>query len=132
MDNPENMKHWQRGLINYKLLFGSKRQVGAIMRLKYKIGKRKISLIETITKRNFPTEFHATYERKGVYNIQKNYFIKINENTTKWISDSEFLFSSILMKGIGFFSPNSFKKQSLIYAEDFKAYAEKGISVFNT
>ena len=38
------------------------------------MGKREMEMIETIIKRNFPEEFHSTYDAKGVHNIQKNYF----------------------------------------------------------
>ncbi|NJB70594.1 hypothetical protein GGR42_001056 [Saonia flava] len=129
LDNADNMKHWQRGLVKYELLSGSAGQEGARMSLDYKMGKREMSLIETIIKRNFPEEFHATYDTKGVHNIQKNYFEEVDANTTKWISKSEFQFSSFMMKAMGFLMPGAFKKQSYKYAEDFKAFAEKGISV---
>lgn len=132
LDNPENMKHWQRGLVNYELLSGTIGQEGARMSLNYKLGKREMSLIETIIKRNFPEEFHTTYDTKGVHNIQKNYFKEVDENTTKWISESEFLFSGFMMKIMGFLMPSALKKQSRKYAEDFKAFAENGISVLNS
>jgi len=86
-------------------------------------------MIETILKRNFPHEFHATYDAKGVHNIQKNYFKAVNENTTKWISESEFEFSGFFMKLMGFLMPGMFKKQSVKYLKDFKAFAEEGTSL---
>lgn len=131
LDDPENMKHWQRGLVNYELLSGSMGQEGARMSLNYKLGKREMSLVETIIKRNFPEESHTTYDTKGVHNIQKNYFKEVDENTTKWISESEFLFSGFMMKIMGFLMPSAFKKQSRKYAEDFKAFAENGTSVLD-
>ncbi|PCJ96960.1 MAG: hypothetical protein COA50_06635 [Flavobacteriaceae bacterium] len=131
LDSLENMKHWQRGLVNYELLSGTLGQEGARMSLNYKLGKREMFLIETIIKRNFPDEFHATYDAKGVHNIQKNYFKEVDEHTTKWVSESEFQFSGLMMKIMGFLMPDAFKKQSRKYAEDFKAFAENGISVRN-
>ena len=71
-----------------------------------------------------PHEFHVTYDAKGVHNIQRNYFKAIDENTSKWISESEFEFNGIFMKLMGFFMPGIFKKQSLKYLKDFKAFAE--------
>ncbi len=129
LDNPENMKHWQKGLVSYKQLSGIPGQEGAKMELNYDMGKRKLTLIETIIKRNLPYEFHATYDAKGVHNIQKNYFNDIGENTTKWISEAEFEFSGFLMKAMAFLMPGAFKKLSLKYPQDFKAFAEEGISV---
>ena len=131
MDNPKNMKHWQRGLTGYKELSEVPGKEGSKMELYYKMGKRDIILIETILKYNMPYEFHATYDTKGVHNIQKNYFKDIDGHTTKWISETEFQFSSFFMKLIGFLMPGSFKKQSMKYAQDFKAFAENGTSVAN-
>lgn len=128
LDNAENMKHWQRGLVDYELLSGTPGEEGARMNLKYKMGKREIEMVETIIKRNFPEEFHATYDAKGVHNIQKNYF-KEENGKTRWISESEFQFSSFGMKLMAFLMPGAFKKQSMKYATDFKNFAEKGISV---
>ncbi|MEM7382257.1 MAG: SRPBCC family protein [Bacteroidota bacterium] len=129
LDNPDNMKHWQRGLTDYKQISGNPGDEGAKMELHYKMGKREMVLVETIIKRNLPYEFHTTYDTKGVHNIQKNYFNDLDDNTTKWISESEFQFSGFMMKVMGFLMPGAFKKQSLKYLQDFKAFAEKGTSV---
>ena len=129
LDNPENMKHWQKGLVSYQHLSGTHGQEGAKMELHYDMGKRKLVLIETIIKRNLPYEFHATYDAKGVHNIQKNYFKDIDGHSTKWISEAEFQFSGFMMKVMAFFMPGAFKKQSLKYLQDFKAFAEEGVSV---
>lgn len=130
MDNPENMKHWQRGLMAYEQLSQSPGQEGARMSLNYQMGKREMVMVETIIKRNLPEEMHTTYDTKGVHNIQKNYF-KEEDGKTRWISESEFQFSGLGMKLMGFLMPGAFKKQSLKYMEDFKNFAEKGISVLD-
>ncbi|WP_318345831.1 SRPBCC family protein [Flagellimonas baculiformis] len=130
MDSPENMKHWQRGLVAYEQLSQNPGQEGARMSLSYQMGKREMELVETIIKRNLPEEMHATYDTKGVHNIQKNYF-KEEDGKTRWISESEFQFSGLGMKLMGFLMPGAFKKQSLKYMEDFKSFAEKGISVLD-
>lgn len=74
MDDPENMKHWMRGLVSYEYLSGEPGTEGARMNMKFKMGKRDMEMVETIIKRNMPEEFHATYDAKGVHNIQKNFF----------------------------------------------------------
>ncbi|MEM9143822.1 MAG: SRPBCC family protein [Bacteroidota bacterium] len=129
LDDPENMKHWQRGLQGYSQLSGSPGKAGAQMELRYKMGKRDMVLVETVLKNDFPHEFHATYDTKGVHNVQKNYFTDLEGTRTRWKSESDFQFSSFMMKAMGFLMPGAFKKQSRIYAEDFKAFAEKGSSV---
>lgn len=129
LDNVENIKHWQRGLVSAEHISGTPGEVGAKMKLSYKFGKREMELMETITKRNFPHEFHATYDTKGMHNIQENYFEAVGMDQTKWTSKSEFIASSFMLRMMMFLMPGAFKKQSKIYMEDFKNFAEKGTSV---
>jgi len=123
-DNPDNMKHWQEGFISLEHLTGTPGEKDATSKLLYKMGKREIEMIETIIKRDLPNEFSATYEAKGVWNLNKNYFTGLNENTTNWKTDVEFKFKGF-MKIISFLMPGSFKKQSLKFMKDFKAFAEQ-------
>lgn len=129
LDNIDNMKHWQKGLVSSEHISGTPGEVGAKMRLNYKMGKRDLTLIETITKRNLPNEFHGTYTTKGMHNIQENYFEETPEGHTKWISNCEFIPSGFVMKAMVFLMPGAFKKQSKQYMIDFKNFVEKGISV---
>ena len=131
LDSAENMKHWQKGFISYEVLSEDPRSVGAQMKLEYQMGKRNMVLTETILKMDFPREFHATYDAKGVHNIQKNYFHEVDAQTTKWVSENEFQFGSFMMKAMGFLMPGAFKKQSMVYLIDFKNFAEKGISLLD-
>jgi hypothetical protein len=128
-DSEENIKHWQAGFISLEPITEIQGETGSKAKLKYKMGKREMELIETITHKNLPKEFHGTYETKGVFNAQENYFEEIDANTTKWVSKTEFKFSGFMMKVMGFLMPNAFKKQSCKYMSDFKNFAEKGISV---
>lgn len=129
LDSTENIKHWQRGLVSAEHLSGTPGEVGAKMKLSYKLGKRDMELVETITKRNFPNEFHGTYDAKGMHNIQENYFEETPDGKTKWISTSEFIASSFALRVMMFLMPGAFKKQSKQYMIDFKNFVEKGTSV---
>lgn len=131
LDNPDNMQHWMRGLLSHNMISGEPGHEGARMNMKFKRGKGEMEMVETIIKRNFPEEFHAAYDTKGVHNIQRNYF-KEENGKTRWISESEFQFAGFGMKLIGFLMPGAFKKQSMKYAQDFKNFAEKGTSVTNS
>nr|WP_299383984.1 SRPBCC family protein [Allomuricauda sp.] len=131
LDDPENMKHWQKGLVGYEHLSNNPGTEGAQMGLKYKMGKREFEMVETIIKRNFPDEFHTTYDTKGVHNIQKNFFEE-EDGKTIWTSESEFQFSGLGMKLMAFLMPGAFKKQSMKYLSDFKAFAESGTSVLDS
>lgn len=130
LDKPENMKHWQRGLVDYQHLSDRPGTEGAQMNLKYKMGKREFEMVETILKRDLPHALHTTYDTKGVHNIQKNFFTEEN-GKTKWTSESEFQFSGFGMKLMAFLMPGAFKKQSMKYLQDFKAFAENGTSVLD-
>jgi hypothetical protein len=122
-DSEENLFKWQPELLSFEHLSGEKGEVGAKSKMNYKMGKREIEMIETITVKNLPKEFTATYEAKGVWNKMKNYFEEIDDHSTRWRSDSHFEFSGF-MKLIGLFMPDSFKKQSQKSLEQFKAFAE--------
>lgn len=125
MEDPASFKYWQKGFISYRHLSGKPGEEGARAKLKYKIGKREISMIETIVKRMVPRKLHLSYEAKGVYNLQKNYFQEEEKTKTLWIADYEFKFSGF-MRLMGFFMPGAFKKQSFTYMKDFKTFAEEG------
>ena len=131
MDNVENMKHWQSGLVSAEHISGDPGQLGAKMKLNYLFGKRKMEIIETITKRNFPNEFHTNYSTKTMHNVQQNYFEKTSDGFTKWTCQSEFMPLNFRMRIILFFMPRAFKKQTLNYMQDFKNFAENGTSVTN-
>lgn len=122
-DSEENLFKWQPELLSFEHLSGEKGEVGAKSKMTYKMGKREIDMIETIMVMNLPKEFSATYEAKGVWNEMKNYFEEIDDQTTRWRSDSYFKFSGF-MKLIGLLMPGSFKKQSQKSLEQFKAFAE--------
>ena len=122
-DNADNLKKWMEGLQSYEHISGTAGQPGAKSKLFFKMGKREIEMIETITVKNLPDEFTGTYEAKGVFNIVKNKFEKLSDTKTKYITENEFQFSGF-MKIIGFLMPGAFKKQSFKYLKLFKEFAE--------
>lgn len=123
-DNPENMNKWMDGLLSFESVFGTLRQPDAKSKHKFKMGEPEIEMSETVTVRNLPDEFSGTYETKGVFNIVKNKFVKISDDKTKYIVESEFQFTGF-MKFAAFLMPNTFKKRSMKYLVDFKEFVEK-------
>ena len=123
-DSTENLYKWQPGLISFEHESGTAGEVGAKSRLEYKMGKREVKMVETITVRNFPDEFSAIYEAKGVWNEVKNYFHEVDENTTKWVGENEFRCNGF-MKLFALLLPGSFKKETMKYLKYFKEFAEK-------
>ena len=124
-DSEENLFKWQPELLSLEHLSGEKGKAGSKTTMKYKMGKREIDMIETITLNDLPREFTAIYEAKGVWNEMKNVFEEIDAKSTLWRSDSYFKFSGF-MKLMGFFMPGAFKKQSQQALDRFKAFAESG------
>lgn len=131
MDSIENMKHWQEGLVSTEHISGTPGEFGAKMKLNYDFGNRKMELIETITKRNFPNEFHATFNTKGMHNIQQNYFESTDIGHTKWVSKNEFQPTTFAMSAMLFLMPRAFKKQTKKFMNNFKNFVENGTSVAN-
>lgn len=123
-DNPDNLQHWQPGFLSVELLEGMAGQPGAKSRLRYQMGKQEIEMIERITKRDLPAEFSAKYEAKNVENWVVNRFERIDEQTTRWQTENRFKFTG-LMRLMGFLMPGAFRKQSYVYLEKFKTFAEQ-------
>ena len=128
LTDPDNLKHWQKGFVCITHMKGAPGKEGCKSKLKYRIGKRKMTLTETISKVDLPSELHLTYQTNGVLNLQKNFF-RPTQNGTKWTSETEFRFTSIYMKTMGLLLPRAFKKQSWEYMTDFKDFAENGATV---
>ncbi len=121
-DNVENMKKWMVGLKSFEAISGEPGQEGAKSHLVFEQNGRTIEMVETITTRNFPDEFSGTYEAKGVMNWVNNYFHAEGEKT-RWVSENVFEFSGF-MKVFAFFMKGAFSKQSRVYMENFKKFAE--------
>lgn len=122
---PELAKEWQEGLKEMTPLTGTPGEVGSTARLSYQMGKRELTMVETITEKNLPDSFVGTYETDGVWNEVRNEFVEVDGGKTQWICHNTFKFSSFPMKVMGFLMPGMFKKQSLKMMEAFKAMAEK-------
>ena len=62
-------------------------------------------------------------------NFIDNRFVVVSENETRWEMDNVFEFAGFMMKVMGTLMPFMFKKQTMTYAQNFKAWAEDGKSV---
>ena len=121
-DNPDNMPHWQPSLLSFTHLTGEAGQAGATSELKYQMGKREVVMIETITERNLPNTFSATYETKGVWNQVSNHFVE-QDGKTLWTINTVFKCTGIL-RIMAWLMPGMFKKQTTADMLNFKAFAE--------
>ncbi|EPR73374.1 hypothetical protein ADIWIN_1404 [Winogradskyella psychrotolerans RS-3] len=128
-NSADNLKHWQEGLVSTEHISGIPNELGAKMKLNFSFGKRKMEIIETVTKQDFPNEFHATYATKGVRNIQENYFKATENNITQWTSITDCQPTSFKISLMLFLIPSAFKKQTKTYMTNFKKFVEQGISI---
>ena len=124
-DDPENLKKWQPELVSFDHVSGEAGQPGAKSKLVYLMGKGECEMIETIETRNLPDEFTGTYETKGVFNRVENHFKPVGADQTHWTTNTEFQFTSIGMKLMGFFMKKAFTKQTMSFMQKFKDFAEK-------
>ncbi len=123
-DNPDNMGKWMEGLQSYEHISGEPGHPGAKTKMKFKIGRREVEMVETIISRNLPAEYTVTYDAKDVHNIVINRFIPLDNSRTKYLTENEFQFSGY-MKLFGFFLPGTFKKASMKYLTAFKEFAKR-------
>ena len=122
-DNQDNYSKWMKGLESYENIEGKQGQEGAKNRFIFKMGKRKMQMVETVLKHDLPQQYLVSYEVNGVYNEVDNRFEKIDDQKTLYTTKQYFKFKG-MMKIMAFFIGKSFKKQSLKYANDFKKFVE--------
>jgi uncharacterized membrane protein len=122
-DNPDNLKKWQPELLSLESLTGIPGEEGSTTKLKYKVGRRKIWMTETITDKKLPNERTEIYETRGVYNVVKNRFIPAAGDKTVLVSEQEFEFKGI-KKLVAIMKPDNFIKETRQRLLNFKEFAE--------
>lgn len=125
----EHIIHWHRGMVMIEHLSGIPNELGAKMKLHYKIGGRNLNQIETITHKNLPHELHCSYATKALDHLQENFFKATSQNQTRWTSINECMPLNFNMRLKLWLMPRAFKKQTLLTMKDFKNYVENGTSV---
>lgn len=123
-DSFENLQKWQPTLKRWEHLEGTPGQAGARTKLIYDERGKEVEMLETITKRDLPREFSATYEAKGVKNWISNQFMEDGAEKTIWVNRNEFKFRGI-MKFFALFMKGAFPKQTLKDMNRFKEFVEK-------
>lgn len=137
--DPANGPKWLRGLVRHEPLKGEHGQLGTESRVVFRTGRQEMEMTETITRRE-PANLHGIpkdavvhFEReivaKGMWNVVSDRLTETGPETTHWVSESEYRFGSLPMRLVGLLMPGAFRKQSLQFMEDFKAFAEQGKDV---
>jgi hypothetical protein len=137
--DPAHLPKWLRGLVLHEPLRGTHGQVGTTSRVVMQMGTKTMELTETITRRE-PVGLHSIpkgsvvhFDREivgeGMWSAVRDRLTEAGPDTTLWVSESEYRFSSLLMRLVGLLMPGAFHKQSLQHMQDFKAFAEQGKDV---
>jgi hypothetical protein len=137
--DPAHIPKWLRGVVLHEPVSGVHGQLGTKSRVVMQSGKRQIECTETITRRepadlhDIPKEVVVHFDREidgaGMWNVVRDRLTEPGPGTTLWESESEFRFSSVLMRLMGLLMPSAFHKQSQQHMQDFKAFAEQGKDV---
>lgn len=122
-----NYEAWKKDFIRYEPVSGLPEEVGAITKLIFK----RVTLMETITSKNLPSEISEKYEHKrgdktALFHKTSNRFSEQRENKT--LLETEM----VITKVIGFFPriimtlmAGAGKKYALDQLKKFKAFAER-------
>jgi carbon monoxide dehydrogenase subunit G len=137
--DPAQMPKWLRGLVLHEPLEGVHGQVGTTSRVVMQMGRQRMEATETITRREpadlreIPKGTVVHFDREivggGMWSAVRDRLTEAGPETTLWVSESEYRFSSVLMRLLGRLMPGAFRKQSLQHLQDFKAFAERGKDV---
>jgi len=130
-ENRDNLYAWQPGLESFEHVSGEPGHPGAKSKLVYLNGKQRIELTETITKRELPVEYNASFDSDIGINTIQNRFIELGPQRTQWVSTVQYEFAGFMMKMMGFVVPGMFRKQNLKFMNYFKAFCEDGADVRN-
>ena len=127
LENHDNYFKWDNTLESYETFIGDPGEVGAKTRYFFKLGKKKndiIEAIETVTYRDFPKEYNATYETMGFKIMQRNFFERKSQNITQWIIEQECELNG-MNRLFSWLFRLAFKKRIQKSMIQFKKFAEK-------
>ena len=117
------MFKWMPTLTDFKPISGTPGDVGAVAELTHKMGKRTVTMRETVTKKELPELYCGTYTAKGCVNHVENVLLEVGPSKTKWIVRTEFICTGLMWLMVKVM-PGGFKKQTRLYMKSFKEFAE--------
>ncbi len=140
--DPAHLPKWLRGLVLHEPLSGEHGQLGTRSRVVMQMGQRQLECTETITRREpsdlreIPKTSVVQFDREivgeGMWSAVRDRLTEATPETTLWESENEYRFSGFLMKLVALLMPGTFRKQSQLHMQDFKAFAEQGKDVRET
>lgn len=137
--DPELLPRWLRGLVRHEPLNGEHGKVGTESRVVLQMGQQQMECTETITRREpadlqrISVEDVVQFDREivapGMWSITRDRLTDVGPETTLWVSENEYRFSSLAMRLLAPVMRGAFRKQSRQHMEDFRAFAEQGSDV---
>ena len=137
--DPAQLPKWLRGLVVHEPISGAHGHVGTTSRVVLETGKQKMEATETITRREpvdlqgIPKGTVVHYEREvvgeGMWSAARERLSEAGPRSTLWESENEYRFSSLPMRLMVPFMRGTFRRQSHVHMQDFKAFAERGTDV---
>lgn len=124
-----NLPCWQPGFVSIEKISGETDEVGSKWKLLYLNRGKEVEMIETILAHDSPREFSAVFEADGMRMTVRNLFEEVGQDQTKWTSENEAEVSGFFMRLIVFLMPGCFRKQSLLYMENFRNFVETGADI---
>jgi hypothetical protein len=123
--NPDYLKEYQEGFQRKELISGSAWQEGAVSKLYYQQGKRKMELTETVIKNDLPDVFLAEYFHTHTENTMKSMFTSHGADETRYDAEIHYTkFKGVMVNIMVFLFPSFFKKQVQKWLTNFKHFIE--------
>jgi hypothetical protein len=123
--DPNNLHHWQDGFVNKILLSGEAGVEGAVSKMYYSMGKRKMELTETVIDNQLPHSFKAHYHHVHMDNTMKCTFTAIDESTTRYETEVEYTrINWVIPKLMAILFPGMYRKQGEKWMKNFKTFVE--------
>lgn len=124
--DPQYLGEYQDGFVRKDHVSGEPGQEGAVSKMYYDDGKRKMELTETITANDLPDSFAGFYHHKHMDNTMQCTFTALDENRTRYDSAFEYTrMSWVMPKLMSLLFPGMFKKMGEKWMNNFKEFVER-------
>ena len=123
--NPDYNREYQDTFLRKELISGEKGNDGAVSNIYFEQGKGEMELTETITKNNLPESFEAFFHHKHMDNTMVCKFEVIDDNTTRYHYEYEYIRMTFMPKLFSKLNPGMFRKPAEKWLNQFKEFVEK-------
>ena len=122
--------HWQNHLQKIESVSGEPWQPGSIANYVFEYPHGPMVLQETIHTNDLPQKISAVYAWDKGANSLVNTFSAIDENRTRWEQVAEYKnIKGFMFKFMSMFLPFVIKSKHMMFLNNFKRYAEDGVSI---